>query len=196
MISDRKPLGVVVLYNASDKLFKGEARDFLAEQGVITCAQAVADALQVAGYHVAQVPFYNDVELALAPYSPTRWMVFNLGEGLEGRLFEEARIAWALDAMGYCFTGSRGDAIARSAHKAQAKALLAANGVDTPSSWLFRHQDEVEALPVDLPFPLIVKPVAEDGSIGIGPDAVVHTAQELRQRVAYVVEHYLQAALA
>ena len=196
MISDHKPLGVVVLYNASDKLFKGEARDLLAEQGVIICAQAVAGALQGAGYHVAQVPVYNDVELALVPYPPTRWTVFNLGEGSEGRLFEEARIAWALDAMGYCFTGSRGDAIARSVHKAQAKALLAAGGVDTPSYWLFRHQDEVEAVPADLPFPLIVKPVAEDGSIGIGPDAVVHTAGELRQRVAYVVEHYLQAALA
>jgi len=196
MKSEEEPPGVAVLYNASDKLLKGESRDLLAEQGVIACAQAVTDALQRAGYKVAQVPIYNDVELALAPYPPTRWVVFNLGEGLEGRLFEEARIAWALEAMGYRFTGSGGDAIARSVHKAQTKTLLVANGADTPPWWLFRHPDEVDALAADLVFPLIVKPVAEDASIGVGPDAVVHTAQALRQRVAYVVERYRQMALA
>jgi D-alanine-D-alanine ligase len=152
--------------------------------------------LKKASYQVAQVPIYNDVESALAPYTPTQWIVFNLGEGLEGRLFEEARIAWALEAMGYCFTGSGGDTIAHSVHKAQAKTLLVANGVDTPPWWLFRHPEEVDILAGGLPFPLIVKPVAEDASIGVGPDAVVHTAQALRQRVAYVVERYRQAALA
>ena len=45
-------------------------------------------------------------------------------------------------------------------------------------------------------FPLIVKPVAEDASIGVGPGAVVHTARALCERVAYVVERYRQAALA
>jgi len=196
MTSDQEPPGAVILYNASDKLLKGESCDLLAEQGVIACAQAIADALQRVGYQVVKAPIYTDVELALAPYPPTRWVVFNLGEGLEGRLFEEARIAWALEAMGYRFTGSGGDAIARSVHKAQAKALLASNGVDTPPWLLFRHPDEVNALAADLLFPLIVKPVAEDASIGIGPDAVVHTVQALRQRVAYVVERYRQTALA
>jgi D-alanine-D-alanine ligase len=193
----KEPPGVAVLYNVCENLVKGEPRDLLAEQGVIACAQAVADALQAAGYRVAQVPIHNDVESALAPYPPTQWTIFNLGEGLEGRLFEEARIAWALEAMGYCFTGSGGDAIARSVHKARAKHLLTANGVDTPPWWLFRHPNEVnDSVAADLPFPLIVKPVAEDASIGIGPDAVVHDARALRERVAYAVACYRQAALA
>jgi hypothetical protein len=37
MTSDQEPPGVAVLYNASDKLLKGESRDLLAEQGVIAC---------------------------------------------------------------------------------------------------------------------------------------------------------------
>ncbi len=189
------PWGVIVLYNHSTRLVKGQPRDLLAEQGVIACAQAVADALQGAGYQVARVPIHDSVESALALYPPTRWLVFNLGEGLNGWLFEEARIAWALEAKGYCFTGSGGDAIARSTHKARAKALLGANGVSTPPWWLFRHPDEVDALAAALPFPLIVKPVAEDASIGVGPDAVVHTVSALRDRVAFVVECYRQAAL-
>ena len=192
----RQPSGIVVLYNASETLVKGDPRDLLAEQGVIACAQAVADALRGKGYRVVQVPLYGDVETTLIAYPPTEWTVFNLGEGLSGRLFEEARIAWALEAMGYCITGSGGNAIARSVHKVQAKRLLAAHGVDTPAWWLFRHPDEVEPMVQDLSLPLIVKPVAEDASIGVGSEAVVHTADALRQRIAYIVEHYRQAALA
>ncbi|MDH7486784.1 MAG: hypothetical protein QHJ81_10975 [Anaerolineae bacterium] len=200
---------VVVLYNDSAGLIKGEARDMLAERGVIACAQAVAAALPAAGYQAALLPFQGDVEQALAPYSPRDWVIFNLAEGLEGRLFEEARIAWALEAMGYRFTGADGDALARSTHKAQAKACLAAAGIPTPPWRLFRHPDEVAvAVPAGssdpaagpaataLSFPLIVKPVAEDASLAIGPEAVVHTVQALRERVDYVVSRYRQAALA
>jgi D-alanine-D-alanine ligase len=197
MTPEKGPPGIIVLYNASQKLIKGEAHDMLAEQGVVACAQAVTDALHTAGYPAIQVPIYQDVESALAPYPPTQWIVFNLGEGLEGRLFEEARIAWALEAMGYRFTGCGGNAILCSTHKAHAKAILAANGVSTPSWWLFRHPNEIDGSVVaGLTFPLIVKPVAEDASMGIEPDAIVHTLQALRERVAYVVERYRQVALA
>jgi D-alanine-D-alanine ligase len=143
------------------------------------------------------VPIRDRAEAALAPYPPTDWVIFNLGEGLDGRLFEEARIAWALEAMGYQFTGSNGDALARSTHKGQTKGLLSAADVDTPPWWLFRHADEVDAVHInELPFPLIVKPVAEDASIGVGSNAVVHTGRALRERVAYIIERYRQVALA
>ena len=197
MHSDEEPPGVVVLYNHSQGLMKGEPCDLLAEQGVIACAHVVAEALQMAGQRVELVPIYTDVELALASYSPLDWVVFNLGEGLEGRLFEEARIAWALEAMGYSFTGSGGDAIARSTHKGRAKALLAAAGVPTPPWQVFFDPAEVEESSViTFPFPLIVKPVAEDASLGVTMDAVVHTPAALQARVAYVVERYSQGALA
>ena len=189
------PLGVAVLYNVSGSLIKGEPRDYLAEQGVTLCADTVSDALRAAGHRVSKVPVHGDVELALASYPPTEWMIFNLGEGLEGRLFEEPRIVWALEAMGYRFTGSGGNAIARSLHKARAKALLAQGGVPTPRWWFFCHPDEVGGLQDHLAFPLIVKPVAEDASIGVGPGAVVSSLSALRDRVAYVVERYRQAAL-
>jgi D-alanine-D-alanine ligase len=197
MNPDAKPVGVVVLYNASERLVKGEPRDLLAEQGVIACAQAVFQVLETAGYRVAQVPIHTDLEPALVPYPPSDWIVFNLCEGLEGRLFEEARLAWSLEAMGYRFTGSHGDAIAVSVHKARGKAALEASRVATPQWWVYRHADDVDRDAMEwLPFPLIVKPIAEDASLGVGPEAVVSTARALRDRVAYIVEHYRQAALA
>jgi len=182
---------ILVIYNESQLLVKGEPHDMLAERGVIACAQAIAAAL-ANDYEVRTVPIHADVELALLPYPPSEWVIFNLGEGIEGRLFEEARIGWALEAMGYRFTGSRGDAIALSLNKAQAKECLARAGIRTPSWQLVRDPDEVTG---DVSFPQIVKPVAEDASLGIEPGAVVHDIGALRARVAYVLTRYRQKAL-
>ncbi len=185
--------GVVVLYNMDEKVGRGDARDIIATQGVIACAEAVMAALRGLGWRVAGAPYRSDAETALAPYSSLDWVVFNLGEGLEGRLFEEARIAWAVEAMGYRFTGNDGMALALTTHKARTKRVLQAAGVATPAGWLFRQPEEIGD---DYPFPLIVKPTAEDASQGIGSDAVARTPEELRQRVRHIMTDYRQAALA
>jgi len=187
-------MGVVVLYNESDGVAQGEEQDLIAVQGVVACARAVAEALAAAGRRVALAPMRADVESALSPFSPAEWIVFNLGEGVNSRLFDEARTAWAIEAMGYRFTGNRGEALARSTNKAEAKACLARAGVPTPPWHLYRHPAEVAQ--DGLAFPLFVKPVAEDASQGIGPDAVVRDRTALQARVAYIVEKYRQAALA
>jgi D-alanine-D-alanine ligase len=188
---------VVVLFNDSGKLIKGEPRDLIADQGVVACARAMTESLCGSGYRATALPLRGDVEEALAPYPPDGWRVFNLAEGLQGRLFEEARIAWALEAMGYRFTGSGGEAIARSTDKARAKELLAARGLATPQWRLFSSPALVSEEDVaGLGFPLIVKPVAEDGSIGIGAEAVVQDLQGLIARVAHVASCHRQAALA
>jgi len=189
----RKASGILVLYNQSEDVAHGEAQDLIAVQGVIACAQAVAEALAIS-HHVVQVPVTTTVEEALVPYPPDRWVVFNLCEGVNNRLFEEARSAWAIEAMGYRYTGNNGAALALSTNKGLAKQYLAAAGVPTPAWRVYRHPDEVgeEARS----FPLLVKPIAEDASQGIGADAVVRDVAALRQRVAYIAERYRQAALA
>jgi D-alanine-D-alanine ligase len=217
---DEEPPGVVVLYNHTTHVLKGEPRDLIADQEVVLSAQAIAAALQCKGYRAVLVPISAhagtmendvlasclsanpmtrasmDVEMALVPYPPTDWVAFNLGEGQEGRLFEEARIAWALEAMGYRFTGCDGDALGRSTNKARAKTLLTEHGVATPPWLVFRHPDEVKKRGMGaLTFPVIVKPIAEDASLGIGPEAVVSGEEAVRERVAYVVDRYRQAAL-
>lgn len=188
--------GVAIVYNRSESLVKGNPEDILADRAVIGCAHALGHALAEAGLQVALVAITADVESALEPYPATEWVVFNLGEGLGGRLFEEVRIAWALEAMGYRFTGSDAAALALSTHKARAKEALQRAGVPTPNWRLFRHPAEVtwEALG-DLPLPAIVKPVAEDASQGIESGAVVRSLSDMRDRVAHLVGVYRQAAL-
>lgn len=196
MDANERPRGVAIVYNRTESLVKGNPEDIVADQAVIGCAHALGKALGDAGLQVALVAITADVESALQPYPATEWVVFNLGEGLGGRLFEEVRIAWALEAMGYRFTGSDAAALALSTHKARAKEVLRRAGVPTPDWRLFRHPAEVtwDALG-DLTLPAIVKPVAEDASQGIESSAVVRTLDEMRDRVARLVGVYRQAAL-
>lgn len=83
MVSTRGPVRIVVAYNERPFLIKGEPQDMLVEQGVIACSQAVAAAL-ADRYEVQGAPIHADAEVALAPFSPTEWAVFNLGEGIQG----------------------------------------------------------------------------------------------------------------
>jgi D-alanine-D-alanine ligase len=188
--------GVVVLFRDSQRLVKGDPRDLLAERSMVGCALAVEEALRAKGYTAVIVPLRGEIEDLAREYPPTEWVVFNLVDGGEGRLFEEARVAWALEAMGYCFTGARGDTLALTTHKGRTKALLAQHGIPTPPWRIFQHEDELQDdADVGLGYPVIVKPVAEDGSVGVEYPAVAHSLAEVRRRVAYIRETYCQAAL-
>ena len=188
---------VIVLYNKTDELIKGEASDLIADEGVVFCAKSVISALEAQEIQVIDLPYDRDIELVLADFPPDQYTIFNLGEGLAGKILEEARIAWALEIMGYRFTGNGGDAIAKTTNKAYTKSLLVEAGLDTPEWWVFSNAADVESVGLkEITFPLIVKPIAEDGSIGLNGSAVVHNLDELQDRVRYIVERYRQAALA
>ena len=195
MISLNDFQGAVVLYNDSQQLIKGQAQDLIADQGVVKCARDTARALINQGVKAILAPITGEAEHALAPYDPAEYPIFNLAEGLGGRLYEEARIAWLLETSGYFFTGSGGQALALSTNKARTKSLLAREGLATPAWWLFHSAEEVSE-EIVYPYPLFVKPVAEDASIGIANDSVVSDIKALRERVAFVLKNYHQSALA
>ena len=67
-----------------------------------------------------------------------------------------------LDLLGVPFVGNAADVMAVGAHKARSKALVAAAGVRVPDGRVVRPGDDV-----DLPLPLVVKPVDGDNSAGV-----------------------------
>ncbi len=186
---------IVILYGESHQMVKGDPADLKAERESMSMADLLLPILKARYQEVVKVPLSADRELVqiLAPYPPDRWLIFNLVDGLEGRLFEESRVAWALEAMGYRFTGSKGEALSRSTHKGITKDYLVRAEIPTPAGRVFNSSEDVAV--EGLSFPLIVKPVAEDASVGISEAAVVRTPEALRERIAYVRKCYAQAAV-
>lgn len=77
--------------------------------------------------------------------------------------------------------------------KEKTNIVLGQYGIPHPSHQLFRNINE--QLRVDMSFPLIVKPVREEASIGIYANSVVSNEEDLKLRIAEVLERYRQPAL-
>lgn len=172
---------------------KGETKDLLAEQEVVGVAKAIEAALAAIcrGLETIPLPVKDEVFTVLQQFDPGECLVFNLCESLEGKSFLEAYVPDALETMGFCYTGSTGQTLATCLNKARAKQVLMAYGIPTPPSWVLTspHQQ------CQVSFPAIVKPVAEDASLGISRESVVQSTEELRRRVDYVLQRYRQPAL-
>ena len=77
--------------------------------------------------------------------------------------------------------------------KEKTNIVLGQYGIPYPSHQLFRNKDE--QLKADMSFPLIVKPVREEASVGIYANSVVSNKEDLKLRIAEVLERYRQPAL-
>ena len=66
------------------------------------------------------------------------------------------------DLLNIPYVGNKPDVMALTAHKARAKAVVAAAGVKVPSGELLRLGDRPTLIP-----PTVVKPVSEDNSLGV-----------------------------
>ena len=185
-----KGMRVLILYNNVQSIDKGETRDLVSAQGVELAANAVEEALR-SGHEVVRLPVAFDPSDDLAGYDPAEWVVFNLLEGLGSRTDLEPEAAAVLGRLGYRYTGSPPESLALCLDKARTKLLLESVGVPTPGFLVANDADA--ALSIRLP--AIVKPVAEDASLGIDDDAVVTTPDQLRARVEYIVRTYCEPAL-
>jgi D-alanine-D-alanine ligase len=110
-------------------------------------------------------------------------LVFNLFEGFEGRSETEWHVAKTLETLGCPFTGASAATLALCLNKAKTKQLLTAHGIATSPFQLLRS-GTVERFSLD--FPVIVKPLQEDGSHGMSSQSVVYDTEALAKQVGYI----------
>ena len=159
---------------------------------VAVVASAVAESLQGAGYEAHLVPVDGDLaslRARLAEIEPD--CAFNLCESLAGDARLENAVPLVLELLGIPFTGSGPEVLSFGLRKDRVKQRLEAAGIPTPAGRVMSRADD----PCDLPFPLIVKPVREDGSVGIASDSVVRCREELERVVQSVTSRLRQPCL-
>jgi len=145
---------------------------------VLENAASVRGALRRAGHDTTMIP----VELG-----DVRWLqrvqkvdlIFNLCEGVSGLARYEDFAVAALDLARVPYTGTTSWTVTIAHRKHVANTLLREAGVPVPPFELVRNGQ----LP-DLRFPVIVKPSAEDASVGIDAGAVCSSKRKLRERIA------------
>ena len=174
-----------------DEEYKREVADGKVEEAEYD----VARALLAKGHDVLMVGIGNDLGPLLerlAAFGPK--LVFNGCEAFRGHARHEYAVAAVLDMHGYPHTGSSPTALLVARNKSLTKKILAYHGIRVPAFAEFHAGDQL-VRPSELRFPLIVKPLLEDASVGIAQASVVENDDTLVQRVEFIHEKYRQAAI-
>jgi D-alanine-D-alanine ligase len=144
----------------------------------------IAKILSAAGHDASRVGVRHD--LRWLPKARAADLIFNLCEGINGIGKWEDLVAATIELAGIPMTGCRAWTITLCHHKPVVNAMLEAAGVPIPR-WVLPRGHRV---PRDFPLPAIVKPAAEDASVGIEQASVVRTRAQLEARIAEQSETY------
>jgi len=120
-------------------------------------------------------------------------LIFNLTESYAGDDTMDKNIAAYMEMLHIPYTGSGPQALYLAQDKSIAKKIFDFHKIKTPDfatsyKGLTDHSHDIK-------FPLIVKPVSEDGSIGIDNSSVVDTVKDLMERIHYIHEEFDSPAL-
>ncbi len=196
MVRCMKPLRVLVLMHP--ELIPPDSLEGVSEKEAFVWKTEydVMSTLRTAGHDVRAIG-------ALEELSPIRdtiesWkpdIVFNLLEEFLGETLYAQNVVSLLELMRVPYTGCnpRGMMLARG--KDLSKKLVKYHRVPAPAFAVFPIGRKVRR-PKELEFPLIVKSVNEDASLGISQASVVETDEKLAERVAFIHERVGTPAIA
>jgi D-alanine-D-alanine ligase len=186
---------VTVLYDKQEESVRADALAEGKKEPELVCTQIEA-ALTKRGYAVkclaAEPPVKKLVRLL---EEDTSDIIFNVCESLGGAPDEERRIATLLELLEKRFTGSGSLAMTIAGDKSLAKKLFDFHGIRSPDFAIIAPGGRVEGNPSLDTFPLIVKPSSMDASIGIDKKSVVHSVDEVVERVFAIHNQYHVPAL-
>lgn len=120
-------------------------------------------------------------------------LVFNLVESYGGDDTKDMNVAAYLDLLGLPYTGTGPHGLFLAQDKSIAKKLFQFHGVGTPF-FAMSYRGRLDHSH-DIKFPLIVKPVSEDGSIGIDNTSVVDSVKDLMTKIHDIQEEFDSPAL-
>ncbi len=189
----KKP-SVLILYTLPSPFFPDGTPDIVGVKSVLSRLRAVEKALRSQEYSVKKLEAAGDVSAVAQKIQAARFdLIFNLCEEFQGNTRWEMHLAALLEVLEKPFTGSSALTLGLSQDKGKTKSLLAHFGVPTPGYqvWDRRRRQSLSRLK----FPLIVKPVREDASLGIGSDALTRDEEALATQVKKIHKVYGQPAL-
>ena len=145
-------------------------------------------ALLSLGHEVTIVGVYDDlapIRKNIEDWKPH--IVFNLLEDFAGNSAFDYYVVSYLEMLGTPYTGCNPRGLLLSRDKALSKKLLSYHHIDVPDFAVFPYHKKYGRIR-KLPYPMIVKSLIEEGSVGIAQASYVEDEAQLRERVAVLHE--------
>ncbi len=183
-----EPYQILILYRPSYPL---EQSEFLANEASDETVQLVDKSLRKEGFDTRIILVGEDIEEVLRRYDTAETVIFNYCDGYHDGPKGYDPITGLYEALGFAYTGADDEALLQGLDKSIGKSQMMLHGIPTPAYRVFDHSNVGDW---NL-FPAIVKPNGFHASYGINQKAVVHSQQELKQQVEYLLEEWQQSAL-
>jgi len=155
----------------------------------------VISTLTAMGHDVQPLPVHDD--LGEIRRLATEWkphIAFNLLEGFDDVVIFDQNVVSHLELLKLSYTGCNPRGLLLARDKSLSKKLLAYHRIAVPEFDVFRIGRPIRR-PKRLEFPLIVKSLTQEASIGISQASVVDNDDKLKERVAFVHESIGTAAI-
>jgi D-alanine-D-alanine ligase len=195
-MSGIKPLRVLALVHRHlmppEKVEEGTditAAPWRTEYDVVTTLKAMGHDVHTLGVH----DDLGDIRRAATEWKPH--IAFNLLEGFDDITIFDQNVVSHLELLKLPYTGCNPRGLVLARDKSLSKKLLAYHRIPVPEFEVFRAGRPVRR-PKRLTFPLIVKSLTQEASIGISQASVVDTDERLKERVAFIHESIGTAAIA
>lgn len=150
------------------------------------CEYDIVASLQNLGHEVKVIGVYSDlgtIRSAVEEWHPD--IAFNLLEEWDSVALWDHNVVSYLELLGTSYTGCNPRGLMLARDKAISKKLLTYHRVNTPEFYVFPMNRKVRR-PKRLTFPLFVKSVTEDASLGISKASLVRDDEALTERVAFI----------
>jgi D-alanine-D-alanine ligase len=155
----------------------------------------VISTLRGAGHDVQPLGVHDD--LGEIRRLATEWkphIAFNLLEGFDDVTIFDQNVVSHLELLKLSYTGCNPRGLLLARDKSLSKKLLAYHRMPVPDFEVFRAGRPIRR-PKRLSFPLIVKSLTQEASIGISQASVVDGDDKLKERVAFIHESIGTAAI-
>jgi D-alanine-D-alanine ligase len=167
--------------NTKDENF--QFSDWITEYDVITTLKKLKHEVRVLGVFSDLLPIRQTIE-EFRPH-----IIFNLLEEFDGEVLYDQNVVSYLELLRVKYTGADPRSLMISRDKSLAKKLMSYHRIPTPKFQVF-GKSKKKKLNSKLAFPLIVKCLYEEASLGISNASVVNSEEKLYERVAYLIDKY------
>ena len=186
----KKKLKVLALFDAirptginEDLTAELKTDDWKTEAGVLA-------ALRDLGHTVEHLALFDDLDLLrqkLQSFAPD--LIFNLADQFRNNRAFDQHIVSILAMYGVPFTGCGSSGLTLCKHKGISKKILSYHRIHTPAFVIIARGRRI-ARPRQLRFPILVKPLKEEASLGISQASFVENDEQFKERVQFIHEKY------
>jgi len=184
----RKKLKVLALFDAiapttldQDLTAELKTDDWKTESNVL-------DALRELGHTTEHLAIFDNLDVLqqkLQAFEPD--VIFNLADQFKNNRAFDQHIVSFLAMRGVPFTGCGSTGLTLCKHKGISKKILSYHRIHTPDFVTIARGKRI-ARPRRLKFPILVKPLKEEASLGISQASFVETDEQFKERVQFIHE--------